>query len=123
MLTGFIPADPHPETAGIVIDGNNIEEKPLESKRRFSFVPDTPELFSRLKAAEYLNFIADVEAWLPFCQLPRSIRTGVSTSGAVCSGVDPAMSAAICAAAFFPMMYGFCDMVESPHPSVSRVPS
>ncbi len=56
ILTGAIAAD----TGTISIDGIDLGQNPLEAKRRFGLVPDTPDLFSRLKAYEYLNFIADV---------------------------------------------------------------
>ncbi|MFA5385947.1 MAG: ABC transporter ATP-binding protein, partial [Eubacteriales bacterium] len=33
---------------------------PLEAKKQFGFVPDDPNIFSRLAGIEYLNFIADI---------------------------------------------------------------
>lgn len=56
MLTGII----QPDEGDLLIDGISILENPIEAKRQFSFVPDNPETFSRLKGIEYLNFIADV---------------------------------------------------------------
>ncbi len=56
MLTGIL----RPSEGTISVDGINIADDPIAAKRRISFVPDTPETFSRLKAGEYLNFIADV---------------------------------------------------------------
>jgi len=56
VLTGVLRAD-----AGTArIDGIDIAVSPLEAKRRIGYVTDNPELFSRLKAAEYLNFVGDV---------------------------------------------------------------
>ena len=63
MLTGIIRADTdktEQKFGRILIDGIDMEMHPQEAKRHLSFVPDTPELFSHLKAAEYLNFVADV---------------------------------------------------------------
>lgn len=56
MLTGILQQD----EGEIKIDDFSIIQNPLEAKRQFSFVPDNPESFSRLKAIEYLNFISDV---------------------------------------------------------------
>ncbi len=56
MLTGILlPSEGH-----IFLDSKDLLKNPIEAKKQFSFVPDNPETFSRLKALEYLNFIADV---------------------------------------------------------------
>ena len=56
MITGVLNQD----SGSIIVDGVNIAEDPMEAKRRIGYVTDNPELFSQLKAAEYLNFIGDV---------------------------------------------------------------
>lgn len=56
LLTGILK----PDTGTIAIDSIPLSENPIEAKKHFSFVPDTPEMFSKLKASEYLNFIGDV---------------------------------------------------------------
>ncbi len=56
MITGILDAD----EGEILIDGYNIETQPMEAKRQFGFVPDSPDIFLSLKAIEYLNFIADI---------------------------------------------------------------
>ena len=56
MLTGII----QPTEGELFIDKLSIKENPIEAKRKFSFVPDNPETFVRLKAIDYLNFICDV---------------------------------------------------------------
>lgn len=56
LLTGILNAD----EGDISIDGISLKDNPLDAKKQFSFVPDNPEIFSRLKASEYLNFIGDV---------------------------------------------------------------
>lgn len=56
MITGVL----RPDSGTIIVDGVNAAEEPLEAKRRIGYVTDNPELFSQLKAAEYLNFIGDV---------------------------------------------------------------
>ena len=49
-----------PDTGTITINGINIAENALEAKRQFGFVPDSPDMFLRLKGIEYLNFMADI---------------------------------------------------------------
>ncbi|MFC0523424.1 ABC transporter ATP-binding protein [Pontibacillus salicampi] len=56
MLTGVLPID----EGTITINGFNIADHPIEAKKSFGYVPDSPDLFLRLKGIEYLNFIGDV---------------------------------------------------------------
>ena len=44
----------------ITIDGTDIEQDPLECKRKFAYIPDNPDLYEYLTGMQYLNFIADV---------------------------------------------------------------
>ena len=56
MITGIL----RPDSGNIRINGIDINEKPLEAKKKFGFVPDDPNVFLRLKGIEYLNFMADM---------------------------------------------------------------
>lgn len=56
MITGILDID----EGDIFIDNKSILNDSIEAKRNFGFVPDTPDIFLRLKGIEYLNFIADV---------------------------------------------------------------
>lgn len=56
VLTGVLK----PDSGKASIDGIDIAASPLEAKRRVGYVSDNPELFARLRAAEYLNFVGDV---------------------------------------------------------------
>lgn len=49
-----------PDSGTITINDINITENALEAKRQFGFVPDSPDMFLRLKGIEYLNFMADI---------------------------------------------------------------
>jgi len=49
-----------PDGGDILIDGVSMKKSPLEAKRHIGLVHDNPELFNRLKAHEYLDFVADV---------------------------------------------------------------
>lgn len=56
MIVGLLKPD-----AGIItINGIDNQKNILEAKRQFSYVPDTPVLFEKIKAIEYLKFMADV---------------------------------------------------------------
>ena len=56
MITGII----NPDEGDNLIDEKTITKEPLEEKREFGFVPDSPDMFLKLKGIEYLNFLADV---------------------------------------------------------------
>jgi ABC-2 type transport system ATP-binding protein len=56
MITGILNAD----SGEIKVNGVSIKDKPLEAKKQFGYVPDSPDMFLRLKGLEYLNFMADI---------------------------------------------------------------
>ena len=56
MMTGILEID----DGDIFIDGKSITNNPVEAKKSIGLVPDTPDMFLKLKGFEYLNFIADM---------------------------------------------------------------
>ena len=64
MIVGLLK----PDDGKVYINGIDAWENPLEAKKQLSFVPDTPEIYDKLKGIEYLNFIADMY------EVPREIR-------------------------------------------------
>lgn len=56
MIMGIIKND----GGCIKVDGVDINEKPLEAKKKIGYVPDSPDMFLRLKGIEYLNFMSDI---------------------------------------------------------------
>ena len=56
MLTGILDID----EGDILIDGKSIKTESIEAKKQFGYMPDSPDVFLKLKGIEYLNFIADV---------------------------------------------------------------
>lgn len=56
MITGISA----PTEGSVTINGFDIVEQPMDAKRQFSFVADTPDNFLKLTGAEYLNFIGDI---------------------------------------------------------------
>lgn len=56
MLTGAL----RPTEGTVLLNGINIAENPLEAKKQFGYVSDSPDHFLRLKGIEYVNFMADI---------------------------------------------------------------
>jgi ABC-2 type transport system ATP-binding protein len=56
MITGILA----PDEGEITIDGHDIAKNPLDAKKSFCYVPDSPDMFLRLKGMEYLNFMGDM---------------------------------------------------------------
>ena len=55
MITGILEID----EGDIFIDGKSITKEPVEAKKQFGLVPDSPDMFLKFSGIEYLNFIAD----------------------------------------------------------------
>lgn len=64
MISGILSAD----EGEIKINGISIKDNPIEAKKQFGYVPDSPDMFLRLKGLEYLNFMADMY------EVPREVR-------------------------------------------------
>ena len=56
MITGVLS----PDAGTIAINGHDLATNPLAAKQSFGFVPDSPDMFLRLKGMEYLNFMGDM---------------------------------------------------------------
>lgn len=56
LLTGLL--EPTEGSAEIV--GHDIQQEPLAAKARIGYVPDTPNLYGKLKASEYLRFVGQL---------------------------------------------------------------
>lgn len=56
MMTGVLK----PDAGTITLEGKDIQASPLEAKRTYGFVPDSPDLLLRLTGREYAGFMADV---------------------------------------------------------------
>ncbi|MGF2715167.1 ABC transporter [Bacillus mycoides] len=64
MITGIHGVD----KGTITINGKDIMKNPMEAKQTFGYVPDSPDMFLRLKGIEYLNFMADMY------EVPKEVR-------------------------------------------------
>ena len=56
MMTGTLM----PDKGTITLNGKDIVKEPVEAKREFGLVPDSPDLFLRLSGMEYIQFMADI---------------------------------------------------------------
>lgn len=56
MITGVLA----PDEGSITLNGVDMKTSPLEAKKQFGFVADSPDSFLRVKGIEYLNFMADI---------------------------------------------------------------
>lgn len=56
MIVGLL----QPTSGGVTIGGVSMNSQPLEAKRQLGFVPDTPLLYDKLTASEFLSFVADL---------------------------------------------------------------
>ena len=56
MLTGLLP----PDEGEALIAGHNISTEPLAAKQVLAYIPDTPNLYGKLKAVEFLRFMAQL---------------------------------------------------------------
>lgn len=64
MITGIHGVD----KGTITINVKDIMKNPMEAKKTFGYVPDSPDMFLRLKGIEYLNFMADMY------EVPKEVR-------------------------------------------------
>ena len=64
MITGVI----QPTVGDIELNGISITKDAVKAKEQFGYVPDSPDMFIKLKGIEYLNFIADMY------EVPENIR-------------------------------------------------
>jgi ABC-2 type transport system ATP-binding protein len=85
IITGILK----PDIGDVGIDGIDLASDPLAAKRNFCYVPDTPELFTRLKASEYLNFIGDV------FEVPSDVRRERITRFAALFKIDSVLNGRI----------------------------
>ena len=69
MLTGLLG----PSSGAARVAGYDITTQPLEAKARIGYVPDTPNLYGKLKASEYLRFVGQLYR-VPPAQVEERMR-------------------------------------------------
>ena len=48
------------EEGEILINGKSIKKDPIACKKEIAFIPDNPELYDNMTAAEFINFMCDM---------------------------------------------------------------
>lgn len=56
MATGILPV----KSGSIKICGKDITADPIQAKRNFGFVPDSPIIFDKYTGREYIDFLGDI---------------------------------------------------------------
>jgi len=66
ILTGYMP----PTDGKAVVGGYDVQEQPIEAKRRTGYLPETPPLYPDMTVRDYLDFCARIKG------VPRGERLG-----------------------------------------------
>jgi ABC-2 type transport system ATP-binding protein len=74
MLTGLYT----PTSGSVLISGFDVQQAPLEAKRRVGYVPDQPYLYEKLTGREFLHFVGGLYGLAPD-ELSRRIEQSVDT--------------------------------------------
>ena len=82
MLTGILK----PVEGNVIINGFDMNDKPLEAKQSLAYVADNPDILISLKGIEYINFIADIY------KVPADIRQSRIDSLAERFGIKDALN-------------------------------
>jgi ABC-2 type transport system ATP-binding protein len=61
MVVGLL----QPSSGKVKVAGFDVQEQPLEAKTSCGYVPDTPNLYSKLSARELLRFVGDLYGMTP----------------------------------------------------------
>lgn len=69
MITGILA----PTSGDILVNGIDVRKEPLQAKRKFTYVPDHPDIFNSITGIDYLNFIADIYD-VPVAQRQKKIE-------------------------------------------------
>lgn len=56
MLTGLI----RPTSGRVLVAGYDVQEDPVEAKRRIGYIPDQPFLYEKLSGREFFRFVGDL---------------------------------------------------------------
>lgn len=56
MLVGLI----RPDEGKAILDGFQVEQEPLEAKKRLSYVPDNPDIYQKMTQRQYYEFLGAI---------------------------------------------------------------
>ena len=57
IITGYMP----PTKGSVHIEGSDIFDHPLETKRQIGYLPENPPLYNDMNVLDYLQFVADIK--------------------------------------------------------------
>jgi ABC-2 type transport system ATP-binding protein len=57
VITGYLP----PSEGRVRVAGYDVEEEPLEAKRRIGYLPEAPPVYPDMTVQEYLSFVARIK--------------------------------------------------------------
>ena len=66
MITGFLA----PSSGSIKIDGIDVEENPVEAKKKIGYMPESAPLYGEMIVEDYLRYIAQIYGQNPEEKLP-----------------------------------------------------
>lgn len=70
MITGFL----EPSAGTILIDGQNIQDNPVEVKKKIGYMPESAPLYGEMIVKDYLEYIAAMQGQDPFVKVPELCR-------------------------------------------------
>jgi gliding motility-associated transport system ATP-binding protein len=76
MLTGYVP----PSSGSAKVDGLDVQENPLEVKRRIGYLPEHPPLYREMLVRSYLEFVAAIRA-VPRRQVKARVDAAIERCG------------------------------------------
>ncbi len=72
ILTGFLP----PTEGTAVVGGYDVQQDPIEVKKRIGYLPETPPLYPEMEVVDYLRFVARLKG-IESGATPRRIDSAV----------------------------------------------
>src|SRR6266446_178932 len=72
ILTGFLP----PTTGKANVAGFDVQENPMEVKRRIGYLPETPPLYPEMEVSEYLAFAGQIKG-IPKSDIKRRMDDAI----------------------------------------------
>jgi ABC-2 type transport system ATP-binding protein len=76
ILTGYH----FPSGGAALVDGIDVQENPVEVKKRIGYLPESVPLYGDLTVREYLNFIAEARL-IPAGERKQAIETSIAACG------------------------------------------
>jgi len=70
ILTGYMP----PTGGKALVGGYDVQDQPIEAKRRTGYLPETPPLYPEMTVRDYLDFCARIKG------VPRAERVSRVTN-------------------------------------------